>query len=482
MPPFMDNLMGTIRWQDVVDILLNSYILFRLYILLRGTRLFNFAVFIALLLVFQRAISYYGMIITNTVLQYFTALVAIGVLIVFRYEIRRVFQSKSARDLLWRVSTKPVQTPIEIIAASAFQLARRHIGALIVFRGHQPIDGLVQSGLAWQGRVSAEMIESIFWPDNPVHDGAAVIEGDRIVEVAGILPLSDRKDLPSRYGTRHRAALGLADMSDALVLIVSEERGQVEIAKGGEIADISDPSMLENRLRSHLGLGREDVDADRGVQWSVVAAAVLSVAIVSGIWSSLSLGVVRTLMTINAPIEYIKGDPSMEILETSATAVNIQISGTRALINTISPNQIKVRFDLTEAQSGRNIVTVQENHISLPPGAKIKKIEPASVEIMIDIRGRKKLPVQVDWEGRLPPGILIQNLEIIPPAIEVSGGQLQLDQLRTIYTEKVVVDNLKDLKTSGEIQTSIALSPASLKLAPEQSDQVRIRFKIAPRR
>ncbi len=478
MPSFIDNLMGTLRWQDLVDILLNSYILFRLYILLRGTRLFGFAVFIALLLVFQRAVSYYSMIITNTVLQYFTALVAIGVLIVFRYEIRRIFQSKSLKDLLWRVDTKPVQTPIEIIAASAFQLARRKIGALLVFRGHQPIDGLVQSGLPWRGLVSHEMIESIFWPDNPVHDGAAVIEGNRIVEVSGILPLSDRKGLPSRLGTRHRAALGLTDMSDALVLIVSEERGAVEIAKAGEIEDISDPSTLEKRLRSHLRLGLENAPPDRGTRWSVVTAATLSVIIISGIWSSFSLGVVRTLMTVNAPIEYIKGDPNMEIIETSATAVDIQISGTRALIKTISPNQIKVRFDLTTAQPGRNIVTIKEGHISLPPGAKIKKIEPPSVEIMIDIPGRKKLPVQVDWLGRLPSDILVQDVEVIPDHIEVSGGQRMIDQLRTIYTEKVVVDNLEQ---SGEIEAAIALSPASLKLAPQQPERVRIRFRIVPR-
>jgi hypothetical protein len=323
------------------------------------------------------------------------------------------------------------------------------------------------------------MIESIFWPDNPVHDGAAVIEGDRVVEVAGILPLSDRKDLPSRFGTRHRAALGLADISDALVLIVSEERGAVEIAKGGEIHDVSDPSILEDHLRSHLGLGPETDPSDMGFPGSVVAAAALSFVIVGGIWSSLSLGVVRTLMTINAPIDYIKSDPSMEIVETSATAVNIQLSGSRALINTISPNQVKVRFDLTEAQAGRNIVTVQEDHISLPPGAKIKKIEPTSVEIMIDIRGRRKLPLQVDWEGRLPPGILLQDVKVEPAHIEVRGGRLLLDQIETVYTEKVVVDHLK---ASGEIQATIALSPASLKLAPLQSDQVRISFKIAPRR
>ena len=137
------------------------------------------------------------------------------------------------------------------------------------------------------------------------------------------------------------------------------------------------------------------------------------------------------------------------------------------------------RFDLTEAQAGRNIITVQENHISLPPGAKINKIDPASVEIMIDILGRKELPLQVDWHGRLPEGILVQDVRVNPETIEVTGGQLLLDRLAAVYTEKVVVDNLQ---ASGSIQVAIALHPASIKLSALQSDQVRISYKIVPRR
>jgi YbbR domain-containing protein len=97
---------------------------------------------------------------------------------------------------------------------------------------------------------------------------------------------------------------------------------------------------------------------------------------------------------------------------------------------------------------------------------------------MIDIPGRRKLPVQVDWEGRLPPDILVQDVEVVPSHIEVSGGQQIIDQLRTIYTQKVVVD---DLRASGEIEAAIALAPASLKLAPHQPDRVRIRYRIVPR-
>ena len=221
MPVFLDKLLAVIRWQDILDLLLNSYILFRLYIILRGTRLFLVVVIIFLLLIVQQIVASSSMILTHTVLQGIAALTAIGVLIVFRYEIRSMFQTKGLKDILWHVAAKPVVTPVEIITTSVYQLARKKIGALIVLPGRQPVDAAIQNSVSWNGQVSRQMIESIFYPGNPVHDGAAVIHGNRINRVAAILPLTERTDLPMRYGTRHRAAMGLTERSDALVVIVS---------------------------------------------------------------------------------------------------------------------------------------------------------------------------------------------------------------------------------------------------------------------
>ena len=130
------------------------------------------------------------------------------------------------------------QTPVQIITESVYEMAKRRIGALLVFPGKDVLEELVQSGIPWKGVLSKEMVLSIFWPDNPVHDGAAIIQGDRIVEVGAILPLSRRSDLPSSYGTRHRAALGLAEKTDALILLVSEESGKVVSIKGDQAREI----------------------------------------------------------------------------------------------------------------------------------------------------------------------------------------------------------------------------------------------------
>lgn len=475
MPPFLSGILAIIRWQDVLDILLNSYILFRLYILLRGTRLFRIAIFIAVLLLLQRAIAFSGMIITNTVIQYITALIAIGVLIVFRYEIRSLFQSKSFRDVFWRISQPPTQSPIEILVESAFRLTTQRIGALMVFPGRQSLDGLLQGGIPWQGKISQEMIESIFWPDNPVHDGAAVIVGHRVMMVSVILPLSEKSDLPSKYGTRHRAALGLAEKSDALVVVISEERNVIEVAKGGKLHSMTNRQQLEGALRHHMGIGVVPAVRQRSERWPSALAAVVSLLIIFGIWSSLSLGVVRTLATVEAPVEYVKRDPDMEIIETSATSVKLQLSGSRGLIGTITPNQIKVRFDLTQAKPGLNAYTVTEDNISLPPGINIKKVDPPQVNILLDALGQKSLPVQVDWVGSLPNSILIQDVQVDPPRLTVSGGQLLLKDIHTLYTAKVPVDGIHQ---SGTLKAAMALDPPSLKLVPGQPTEVEIRYKV----
>jgi uncharacterized protein (TIGR00159 family) len=478
MPLFLEKLLAIIRWQDVLDILLNSYILFRLYIILRGTRLFLVVVFIFVLLIFQQIVSITSMILTHTVLQGIAALTAIGVLIVFRYEIRSLFQAKGIKDILWHVSTKPIVTPVEIIAGSVYQLARKRIGALIVLPGRQPVDAAIQNSVSWNGEVSREMIETIFWPDNPVHDGAAVIQGNQINRVAAILPLTERSGLPMRFGTRHRAAIGLTERSDALVLVVSEERGEVSLAHMGQVETVKDAAQLEKRLRQHTGMASDSSRHATNDRRSAAIAFGLSLLVVSSVWYSYSLGFVRSLTTVEVPIEFVKRDARLEIIESSSTSVRIQLSGSLQLINRLDPSQIKVRFDLSKAVAGRNSLTITEDDIILPPGASLKKVEPSSIDIIVDTIGQKRLPVQVDWTGTLPPGILVQDVRLDPETVEVTGGQLLLNEMDTIYTAKVPVDELQE---SGEQRVALALVPASLRLAPGQENSILITYTVRPR-
>ncbi|MDF1592668.1 MAG: diadenylate cyclase [Desulfobacterales bacterium] len=468
---------GTIRWQDVVDITVNSYIIFRLYILLRGTNAFRILIGFAFLWFFQTTAEALGLIITSWAIQGITAVAAIIIIVVFRNEIRSVLQVKNLKSILWGFSHKTTPTPIEAIVDSAFELARKRMGALLVFPGQKDINELVQNGLPWKGLISKEMILSIFWHDNPVHDGAVIINGDRIQEVGAILPLTHRTDIPSHYGTRHRAAIGLSEISDALIILVSEEKGAVLVAKDSRMATITRREKLESILLEHVGATSPAGQHPQKEKLKLSIAALLSLLLVTGIWYSFSRGL-ETLISLETPIDYMNRDPEMEILDTSINTVNLNISGSGPLIKSIRPDQVMVRVDLKNAAIGNNTFTITKENISLPPGVYLKSVKPATVEVVLDTPIRKRLPVQVDWTGKLSPELILVQAALDPPYVEMIGRNKILRDITTIYTKKVFLDTITK---SGSLTVNLALSPASLKLAPGSKDKVTVSYVVEKR-
>lgn len=471
------SIFAILRWQDTVDILLISYILFRLYVLFRGTHVLRVLAGIAILWIFQRIAVFLGLILTSWVLQGIMAVAALIIIIVFRNEIRSVLQARNLKAILWGFADKPFHTPIEIIVESINRLSRQHIGALMVFPGKDDLEEVTQKGIRWNGLVSKEMITSIFWPDNPVHDGAAIIKGDRIAEVGVILPLSHSNDLPYRYGTRHRAALGLAEATDALIVVVSEETGKVVVAKDSEITDINDNADLIRKLQVHEGIPEEDNKGLRKGKLELVLAALFSIVLITVVWFSFSKGL-DTLITMEIPVEYSTRDPRMEIIDTSVNAVNLQLGGSGTLIKSIRPEQVHVRLDLDKAVAGRNTFSITKENISLPPGIFLKKVTPSVVEATLDITMQKELPVQVDWVGKLPEQLILSEVRTDPKTIEVIGGSQILITISTIYTEKVQLDNLLE---SGEVILNPVLNPASLKIDSGSKDKITVSYVIKPR-
>jgi hypothetical protein len=265
---------------------------------------------------------------------------------------------------------------------------------LLVFPGKEDLEENVQSGIVWKGMVSKEMIMSIFWPGNPVHDGAAIIEGNQIREVGAILPLSHRDDLPTQFGTRHRAALGLAEVSDALVIVVSEERGEVLVAKSSELREVKQKRRLKQRLQEHMGVATRKLSFMRKENFETAMAALLSIIFISGVWFNVTRGP-ETPVTLQVPIEYMSRDAGMEILNTSVNAVSLDLSGPGALVKSITADKVEVRLDLKEAVVGKNPLTITADNISLPPGIILKNVYPTEVYVDLDVTIKKKLPVQV---------------------------------------------------------------------------------------
>jgi uncharacterized protein (TIGR00159 family) len=469
--------LSTLRWQDIVDITLTSYILFRFYILFRGTNVFRILIGMTILWFFQRIAVFLGLIVTSWVVQGVAAVAALIIIVVFRNEIRSVLQARNLKSILWEFTSKTVIPTIEIIVESVYEMAQRKIGALLVFQGKEDLEEEIQSGIPWKGTVSKEMILSIFWPGNPVHDGAAIIEGDQIREVGAILPLSHRNDLPTYYGTRHRAALGLAEVSDALVIVVSEERGDVLFAKKSELREVKQKARLRQHLQEHMGIATKKQPFMRREMLETAMAAILSIVFITGIWFNVTRGR-DTLVTLEVPIEYMNRESGMEILNTSVNAVSLDLSGSGALVKSIRRDQVNVSLDLSKAVAGSNSFAITRENISLPPGIVLKNVYPNEVDVDLDVTIKKKVAVQVDWVGKLPDHLVLVEASVDPSSIEVIGGKRILEDIATLYTEKVPLDKLKE---NGNLTAKLALRPASLKIAPGSKDRITIKYKTAER-
>lgn len=470
-------LFSHIRWQDAVDIALTSYILFRFYVLFRGTYVFRVITGLALLWVFQRITVSMGLIVSSWAIQGIMAVAAIIIIVVFRNEIRSVLQAKNLKSILWGFSNKGEHTPVEMIVESVYELARARTGALIVFPGKEDLKEVVQSGIPLNGLVSKEMIKSIFWRDNPVHDGAAIIDGDHITEVGAILPLSRREDLPSYHGTRHRAAAGLAENTDALVVVVSEERGSVSVAKGSHVKVEKRKEGLVDILQEHLGVSGKRWGHVKKQNLEFGVAALVSIVFIAGVWFSFTRGL-DTLIMLEIPVEYMNRDSEMKIMKTSVNSVKINLSGSGALIKSIRPDQVKVRLDLSKAVVGPNTFNLTQENITVPPGVVLKNIEPSVVEVTLDIPIKKALLVQVDWVGKLPERLILKGARLDPGKIEVIGGKGILKNMSTIYTEKVPLDKIEK---SGKITVKPAHNPAILEIVSELEDGITVQYQIEER-
>jgi diadenylate cyclase len=254
----VDWLLNTWAFREIVrpvgDVLLLAYLLYKSYRILVQTRAVQLLKGTAVMVAIWVVAVFLQL---NTLLWILNLLVpglVIGIAIVFQPELRKIFTRLGSREWL-RADSRHSGPPLDRLLAALEQLSTRHMGALIVFPRAVGLRNIVQTGTPIDAELSTGLLLSIFHEGTPLHDGAIVIEGSRVTAAGCFLPLSEREDVQSVFGTRHRAALGLAEETDAVVVVVSEENGAVSVAHDGDVRyDLSLP-QVESGLRSLLGLG-----------------------------------------------------------------------------------------------------------------------------------------------------------------------------------------------------------------------------------
>lgn len=250
----MLDLIHQFRWIDALDILIVAFAIYQIILALRGTRAFQMLLGLALLYVASWVSLRIGLITVNWALSNLLAVWFLLIIILFQPELRRALASVGRRGSLLRAFSRYQEAHMvdEVVRAVA-SLAAKKIGAIVVVERDSRLSDTVDSGTAVDAMVSRRLLESIFFPYSPLHDGAVIISRDRIVAAGCFLPLSINPHLPRDLGTRHRAAVGVTEETDAIAIVVSEETGAISLVMGGEIAQHLDAASLRQRLGGVLG-------------------------------------------------------------------------------------------------------------------------------------------------------------------------------------------------------------------------------------
>ncbi|MEZ4319127.1 MAG: diadenylate cyclase CdaA [Myxococcota bacterium] len=249
---FAESPFATATWVDWIDILLLAAVVYRVLLVLRGTRAMQSLLGMLLLVVLYAVARMGGLSTMSWVLDNLFVYLVLAVLILFQQDIRRALANAGGRFFTRMSLARADATILEEVIKAAFALSRRKIGALIVIQGSASLEAWTEGSNIVDAAVSHELLQSIFHPASPMHDGAVVIRKDRIAAAGVFLPISLSKQISRAFGTRHRAAIGLTEITDALCIVVSEERGTVAIVVRGEIVPVADMNDLRHNLTEQL--------------------------------------------------------------------------------------------------------------------------------------------------------------------------------------------------------------------------------------
>ena len=253
-------------WLDVVDVLIVAFIVYQLLQFIRGTHAVQMALGGLVLVILYWASQWFNLETVNWLLRTFLPYVVFGIIVVFQTEIRKVLAHLGKTPLLGAFATTRTEEVIDEIVLAATTLAAQRTGAILVIEREMGLRSYIETGIALDALLTYDLLISIFNPGTPLHDGAVVIQGNRVAAAACFLPLTVNPGLARELGSRHRAAIGVTEDTDAVVVVVSEETGTISLVAGGRIRREYDGAGLKAALLEAMEIEETPVEESSASQ------------------------------------------------------------------------------------------------------------------------------------------------------------------------------------------------------------------------
>ena len=433
----------TIRIQDIADISIMTFLLYQLYSWFRGTRAFQVLLGLGIVTLIYFATRFLDLYMTSWVLQELGTVLIILIIVVFQTEIRQTLYRFSLLRHILDSRQNSQHSQFQDIAEALFRMAANKTGALIVFQNNESLHDLMTNGVGINSDISPQMLESIFHDGAPLHDGAALINNGKIEKAACHLPLSVSQDVPQHLGTRHRAALGLSERSDAVIVVISEERGEITMVTAGTFHRMNTPAELIMALDDLLRSEKEKphIPVRQRFFSNILPKAFILLA-VCVFWALITTRQ-GNITTVTAPVRLHGVPDGIVLLNAVPEDVTVQIKAMSSLAPAPSKLDLTAEIDASGIADGISSLRVNHANIVVPSGMTITSISPSSIRVTAEKKMHKNVPVKISLRGRLSPAKTHLRVTSEPDYVEIEGPASQVSKIVSVSTEEIDASQLK---------------------------------------
>ncbi|MCG6880086.1 MAG: diadenylate cyclase CdaA [Deltaproteobacteria bacterium] len=361
-------IVANFKFQDLLDILFLTIVAYHLFIWFQGTKAFKALIGLLVLGAVFTIAKAGGLFLTTWVFQFLWQILVILLVVLFQSEIRQVLEKVNPLQKLGFRKHNESEEWLAEFSKGVFALAATKTGALIIIERDERVQEYMTEGQKLEAAPTPEVLKSIFQKESPLHDGAILIHQGEITKVACYLPLTPAEGLPKEWGTRHRAAIGLSERCDAWIVVVSEERGEVSIARTGQMIHVEHSQALYQLIRESLAasspLDKTWKERTRYLLLNRWRIKLMTLCLVSFLWLVLA-GQQDFEVQLKVPIR-VKGLPSqMEIVEPLNASIQVTLRGLRRDASILDKEEVMAEVDLSRARPGKMDIAITRNEIRL---------------------------------------------------------------------------------------------------------------------
>lgn len=473
---FLKNFFNTIRFADILDILIIAAFIYTFIIWLRRSASGRIIIAVGIFSVIYLLARLFDLYMTEVIIKYLFVVIIIASVIVFQADIRRFVELIGNWEIYKRTRrSKYSDDIIDTLTEAAFRMSEKKTGALIALKGRETWSRPVHGGINIGGKVSAPILYSIFNKYSPGHDGAVLIEGDTIEKFGAHLTLSTNQQELGHHGTRHAAALGLSENCDAIVIAVSEESGAVSIAERGKLYKVATGSELKKRI-SDFWDKHYSIREGALLQWwktKSFQTIVISISLAVLSWFLFAYQSEIVYRTYLVPVEFRNLPENYSLEDPSALETRITLAGSEQAFRLLDPSALAVSLNLGNLEVGNNEFLVSESDLTLPSDIHLYDADPREIKI----RGREMkealVPVEVKTSGKIPGNRTLQDISVNPESVRLLVPE-KSKAPAAIFTEPVDLN-----KITGSSTVSVRLvPPTGMRLPNDERRNVTVIINV----